>query len=183
MRSMVDVSHDFLKPVMHRDAVMIDATLGTGRDAAFFLKKARKVIAYEIQPETAARTAKQLKDDRLEIRVQSHAHIGDLDLEADGIIFNFGWDPAGDHSRTTEAVESLMAVKAALRKLRRKGRMALVFYPHAHGRKEARLILDWLETLDHRVYPCEKVQLINSPNSPFCVLIERMKTSDSPETE
>ena len=53
--------------------------------------------------------------------------------------------------------------------------MSLVFYPHAGGRREADLILDWLKTLDHRQYPCEKVELVNSDRSPFCVLIERRK--------
>ena len=109
MRSMVDVSHDFLKPVLHRDAVMIDATLGTGRDSAFFLKKARRVIAFEIQPETAARCRQAMEDPRLEIRVENHTGIRELDpaLEADGVIFNFGWDPAGDHQTVTQPQDSL----------------------------------------------------------------------------
>ncbi len=177
MRSMVEVSHDFLKPVLHRDAVMIDATLGTGRDSAFFLRKARRVIAFEIQPETAARCRQAMEDPRLEIRVENHTGIRELDpaLEADGVIFNFGWDPAGDHQTVTQPQDSLRAVQAALERLRVKGRMSLVFYPHADGRREADLILDWLKTLDHRQYPCEKVELINSGRSPFCVLIERRK--------
>ena len=137
MRSMVDVSHDFLKPVLHRDAVMIDATLGTGRDSAFFLKKARRVIAFEIQPETAARCRQAMEDPRLEIRVENHTGIRELDpaLEADGVIFNFGWDPAGDHQTVTQPQDSLRAVQAALERLRVKGRMSLVFYPHADGRR------------------------------------------------
>lgn len=181
MRSMVEVSHDFLKPVLHRDAVMIDATLGTGRDAAFFLKKARRVIAFEIQPETAARCRRRMPDERLEIRVENHIHIADLPLEADGIIFNFGWDPAGGHEVVTQAADSLKAVQAALEKLRVKGRMALVFYPHDQGRQEAQVIEEWLATLDHRRFPCEKVVLLNSPRSPWCVLIEKRKPASAAE--
>ncbi len=175
MKSMVELSHDFLKPVLHRDAIMIDATLGTGRDSAFFLTKARRVIAFEIQPETAARCRQRMNDPRLEIRVENHTHIADLDLEADGVIFNFGWDPEGSHDIVTQPEDSLTAVQAAQHCLRVKGRMALVFYPHARGRQEADRILAWLRTLDHRRYPCEKAELINSDRSPFCVLIERRR--------
>ena len=56
-------------------------------------------------------------------------------LEADGVIFNFGWDPAGDHQTVTQPQDSLRAVQAALERLRVKGRMSLVFYPHAGGRR------------------------------------------------
>ena len=39
MKSIVDQSHDFLKDVLHKGAICIDATLGWGKDTDFFLKK------------------------------------------------------------------------------------------------------------------------------------------------
>lgn len=32
MKSMVDLSHEFLKPVLHKQAICVDATLGQGKD-------------------------------------------------------------------------------------------------------------------------------------------------------
>ena len=37
MKSMVELSHDFLLPTLHSQAICIDATLGKGKDAQFFL--------------------------------------------------------------------------------------------------------------------------------------------------
>lgn len=37
MKSMVDLSHEFLKPVLHKQAICVDATLGQGKDTDFFL--------------------------------------------------------------------------------------------------------------------------------------------------
>ncbi|WP_288001727.1 hypothetical protein [Holdemanella sp.] len=36
MKSMVDLSHEFLKPVLHKQAICVDATLGQGKDTDFF---------------------------------------------------------------------------------------------------------------------------------------------------
>ena len=39
MKSMVDLSHEFLKPVLHKQAICVDATLGQGKDTDFFLSQ------------------------------------------------------------------------------------------------------------------------------------------------
>lgn len=50
MKSMVDVSHEFLKPVLHKQAICVDATLGQGKDTDFFLSQnVHKVYGFEIQ--------------------------------------------------------------------------------------------------------------------------------------
>ena len=50
MKSMVDLSHEFLKPVLHKQAICVDATLGQGKDTDFFLSQnVHKVYGFEIQ--------------------------------------------------------------------------------------------------------------------------------------
>ena len=52
MKSMVELSHDFLLPTLHSQAICIDATLGKGKDAQFFLDHSvKKVYGFEIQKE------------------------------------------------------------------------------------------------------------------------------------
>lgn len=173
---MVDVSHDFLRPVMHGQAVLVDGTLGTGRDTSFLLSKAGRVIAYEVQPEAVRRVRERIRDERLTIHLESHEHIADLKEEIDGAIFNFGWCPGLDPAIATEASSSLRGVQAAFEKLKVRGRMALVFYSHAGGRREAEVVLAWLKTLDASKAPVELVEMVNSPNSPFAVLVEKRRS-------
>lgn len=50
MKSMVDLSHEFLKSVLHKQAICVDATLGQGKDTDFFLSQnVHKVYGFEIQ--------------------------------------------------------------------------------------------------------------------------------------
>ena len=50
MKSMVDISHEFLKPVLHKQSICVDATLGQGKDTDFFLSQnVHKVYGFEIQ--------------------------------------------------------------------------------------------------------------------------------------
>ena len=67
MRSMVDESHLFLKPALHRRAVCVDATLGHGKDTAFFLSEGvQKVFAFEIQENILQNTMKKLEDPKVQ---------------------------------------------------------------------------------------------------------------------
>ena len=50
MKSMVDLSHEFLKSVLHKQAICVDATLGQGKDTDFFLSQnVHKVYGLKIQ--------------------------------------------------------------------------------------------------------------------------------------
>ena len=63
MKSIVDQSHDFLKDVLHKGAICIDATLGWGKDTDFFLKNnVRKVYGFEIQQVVFEQTVSNIKD-------------------------------------------------------------------------------------------------------------------------
>ena len=39
MKSMVELSHAFLQDILHPQALVIDATLGQGKDTLFFLQQ------------------------------------------------------------------------------------------------------------------------------------------------
>lgn len=153
MKSMSELAHEFLRPNLHPGAICIDATLGYGRDAEFFLnQKARRVYAYEVQPELARRTLNRLNHSHLTVFEHSHA-LMDKDLTAlagtiDAIIFNFGFDPHTLSGICTQKDSSLAAMKQALDLLRHKGRLALVFYPHEQGREEKEALMQELKDRD-----------------------------------
>ncbi len=172
MKSIVELSHAFLKPVLHRQAYCIDATLGRGKDSQFFLKEGvRKVYAFEIQEEVSFETKEKIKDQRLEVFVMSHERMDCIHHEIDAIIFNFGYCPNGNLSITTQADSSLIAVQKGLSLLKRKGRMALVFYPHESGMEEAKKIETYLKTLDSS-YDVIEIKKRNQ-HSPYLIGIEK----------
>lgn len=176
MKSMSELSHQFLKPALHQQAICIDGTLGYGRDAGFFLEQgAKHVYAYEIQPNLLAAALQNLSDPRIHALAKSHDQIGHdlghLQGKVDAVIFNFGYDPHTLQGIATTTDSSLAAIQAAVRLLRIKGRMALVFYPHPQGMQEKEAIFKWLETQLHleTTYICHPFK----HNSPSLLCIEK----------
>ena len=73
MRSAVEMSHLFLREALHPQAICVDATLGHGKDAQFFLEQGcRQVIAFEIQEDVLTDTIQRIADPRLEAYCQGH---------------------------------------------------------------------------------------------------------------
>ena len=61
MKSMVDLSHEFIRPVLHKQAICVDATLGQGKDTDFFLSQnVHKVYGFEIQRDVFESTKERL---------------------------------------------------------------------------------------------------------------------------
>lgn len=176
MKSMVEISHHFLKPALHKQAIAIDATLGQGKDSLFFLNcQAAKVYAFEIQKDLVDLARQKIQDDRFTVFEKGHeTMLETLSFEkraVDAVIFNFGWDPGQKKGIVSNPDTSLKAVLSALTLLKHKGRMALVFYPHLEGVEEKRQILDALQV-------CEDLEILLvdcafKNNAPSLALIEK----------
>ncbi len=177
MKSIVEQSHDFLLPCLHKGAICIDATLGNGKDTIFFLNhKVKKVYGFEIQEDILKFTLNIINNDKLIGILDGHEKmLNYVKEEIDAIIFNFGYCPDSDSDITTLPDTSLIAVKNALNTLKHKGRMVLVMYPHDQGRKEAELIEDYLKQVDHHLFYIEKSYQLNQDNSPYLIQIEKIK--------
>lgn len=182
MKSMVELSHDFLRPALHKQALCVDATLGNGQDTAWFLKKhARHVWGFEIQQDVLDQTTAKIADPRLEGICLSHARmdevLGDFQKEKiDAVIFNFGWCPRQDSGIETRPDSSLQAVQKAMSCLKVRGRMALVFYPHESWEQEAQGIEDYLSGQDPHVFAIQKTVQFNARQAPFLICIEKKKS-------
>lgn len=189
MMSMVELSHAFLKPVLHARAVCVDATLGQGKDSLFFLEQQPgQIHAFEIDPEIAAEAADRLENRRRQLQEQngcrtrlavhalSHHHmkevLSDLQGSVDAVIFNFGWYPKEAGRSQTLPETSACAVKQVLDLLRPKGRMALVFYPHDLAEEEEEAVLSVLEARRDSL-EVQKVKNLFVKSSPWVCLIQQ----------
>ena len=116
MKSMVDLSHEFIRPVLHKQAICVDATLGQGKDTDFFLSQnVHKVYGFEIQRDVFESTKKRLGNQRTCFYNVGHEHMEEyIHEEVDAILFNFGYFPKGDPKITTQSSSSVSAVRQAL---------------------------------------------------------------------
>ena len=156
MKSMVDLSHEFIRPVLHKQAICVDATLGQGKDTDFFLSQnVRIVYGFEIQRDVFESTKERLDDQRTCFYNVGHEHMEEyIHEEVDAILFNFGYFPKGDPKITTQSSSSVSAVRQALNLLKVKGRMALVMYPHESGQEEAKCMEQFLKGLTDTLVTC-----------------------------
>ena len=175
MKSMVDLSHEFLKPALHKQAICIDATLGQGKDTDFFLSQnVRIVYGFEIQKDVFESTKERLDDQRTCFYNVGHEHMEEyIHEEVDAILFNFGYFPKGDPKITTQSSSSVSAVRQALKLLKVKGRMALVMYPHESGQEEAKCMEQFLKT--QTTIQVQKVQNLLVDHCPYVLLIEKRR--------
>ena len=175
MKSMVDLSHEFLKPVLHKQAICVDATLGQGKDTDFFLSQnVHKVYGFEIQRDVFESTKKRLGNQRTCFYNVGHEHMEEyIHEEVDAILFNFGYFPKGDPKITTQSSSSVSAVKQALHLLKVKGRMAFVMYPHDMGKEEAICVEEFLKT--QTTIQVQKVQNLLVDHCPYLLLIEKRR--------
>lgn len=175
MKSMVDLSHEFLKPALHKQAICVDATLGQGKDTDFFLSQnVRIVYGFEIQRDVFESTKERLDDQRTCFYNVGHEHMEEyIHEEVDAILFNFGYFPKGDPKITTQSSSSVSAVRQALNLLKVKGRMALVMYPHESGQEEAKCMEQFLKT--QTTIQVQKVQNLLVDHCPYLLLIEKRR--------
>ena len=153
MRSLqiTDWCHAIFQTFVLRDGVYVDATMGKGRDTLFLCR----------------------------LILCGHEHM-DRYLapeRVDGICFNFGYLPGGDHRIATQAETSVAAVEQGLRLLKPGGVMSLCIYSGGDtGFAEKEALLGYLKKL-----PSEAYTVILSPyynrrgDPPLPVFVFRQK--------
>ena len=88
-------------------------------------------------------------------------------------MFNLGWLPGGDKSIYTLRETTLPAIKAALELLDKDGIINIAIYPgHEEGDLEGKMVAEYLASLKRYLYSCTKIQIINSPTSPYFFVVE-----------
>lgn len=156
--------------------IYIDATMGNGNDTLFLCRMAGRtghVKAFDIQRQALEATEKLLQEngvgERAELFLDSHTNMGLYQQEetVDGIFFNFGYLPGGDHSLATKPENSMKAVLTGLGLLKKGGVMSLCIYSGGHtGFEERDKILEMLKNLDSRKYVVILSTYYNRENNP-----------------
>ena len=152
--------HEFLKQHVAPGAFCIDATAGKGRDTALLCRLAGesgRVLAFAIKPDATAQTKALLAAEGLnaEVSLDTHANMEQYAAPetVDCVVFNFGRLPGGDPAVFTRADSSVAAIGAGARLLKPGGVMAIaLYYGKENGYDEKAAVLEYLRTLDDRMF-------------------------------
>ena len=88
-------------------------------------------------------------------------------------MFNLGWLPGGDKSITTLRETTMPAIEAAIDLMARDAILNVAVYPgHAEGDAEGNMICEYLASLSRHKVCATKVKILNSPTSPYFIVIE-----------
>ncbi|KNZ70741.1 putative rRNA methylase [Thermincola ferriacetica] len=181
--SPVKVAHLLMGNKIGPGATVIDATVGNGYDTLFLAEAVGvvgRVYGFDIQAEAIENTKLRLLKEGLLERVllfhEGHENLAHRVTEnIDGIMFNLGYLPGGDHRVITKPSTTIMALEGALKLLKPGGLATVVVYPgHEGGADEAQALDEYVAHLPKNTYSCVKITFVNrSRRSPYVLAIEK----------
>ena len=176
-----ELSHLLLALSVCEGDTVIDATAGRGRDTCFLsalVGVSGQVWAFDIQEEACRATKAALECQNLAEQVRiicdDHAHMAAYDIPpAAAVVFNLGWLPGSNH-RIVSGEKTVLALQAALDKLKEGGALVVVAYPgHPEGAAEYTAVLGWLTSLPQRKAKSLQINLPANKQAPVVLLIEK----------
>lgn len=181
MFQLLDIAKDFLRQAnIAPDGILADFTMGNGHDTLYLasLVPNGRVYAFDVQPEALENTRARLQDagvTNVELILDSHANAKKyIPAPIEAGMFNLGYRPGGDKSVHTMRESTLPAVRDAVEMLKKGGVLVVSVYPgHAEGQREGELLLEMLASYDKKTYCVSHFHLVNSPDAPFIIAIEK----------
>jgi hypothetical protein len=88
-------------------------------------------------------------------------------------MFNLGYLPGSDKKVTTMRSTTLPAIEAAIELMDKDAIILIAVYPgHKEGEEEGKLVCEYLSTLSRYKVCATRINILNSPTSPFFIIIE-----------
>lgn len=182
MFQLLDIAKGFLNQANIKDnSVLADFTMGNGHDTLYLcsLVPKGKVYAFDIQKEALENTRARLDEAGVtadaNLILDSHANAKKyIDGTIDAGMFNLGYRPGGNKSVHTMRESTLPAVRDAVDMLKKGGILVISVYPgHDEGRIEGEMLLEMLAEYDKKLYCVSHFHLVNSPDAPFVIAVEK----------
>ena len=160
----------------------VDFTMGNGHDTEFLCRtvgESGHVWALDIQKQAVESTAANLAASGCPLVYtlinDSHHNVKKyVDVPIRAGMFNLGYLPGGDKRITTLRTTTMPAVEAALDLLAPDGILCIAVYPgHAEGEAEGKMLAEYLSTLPRWQLCATRIRILNSPTSPYFIIVER----------
>lgn len=176
-RSILNKVNQIIEDNVKKDDYTIDMTCGNGNDTLFLAKHSKKVFGFDIQDVAIDNTKKLLKENNVnnyELFNTSHDKIDNVLKDYKGkislILFNLGYLPGGDKNITTNHKITLNALRKSFNILNNKGIILIVVYLHTEGKKEEKVIKDYLINNNIKFEEYHNTNNINAPYLIKCYL-------------
>lgn len=165
----------FLSQAVERGDTIIDATLGNGNDASLVLELVGEhgfLIGFDIQQEAIDQSRARLSrynNSQYELILDSHHLMGNYThgKPIKGVIFNLGYLPKADKTKTTLWHTTQIAVESACEIILPGGFIAITTYPgHETGAEENEALNCWLKDFDQKRFEVSRFEMLNQINHP-----------------
>ena len=172
----------FLSSHIKEGDTVADFTMGNGNDTLWLSRAVGdngRVYSFDIQETALVNTRKRLVEngapENYTLILDSHSNLKNhIPCKIKAGVFNLGYLPGADKSKTTLRTTTEIAVRDAMEKLDADGVLLVAVYPgHEEGALEGEMLYDILSKYTRFEYCISKFQIINSPTSPYFFLIEK----------
>lgn len=181
MLDLLELHKEFICRHLKAGDTAADFTMGNGHDTEFLSKRvgeSGKVYAFDIQEAAVKSTRESLKragcpENYTLICDSHHKALEYIKEPIKAGMFNLGYLPGGDKRITTMRETTMPAVRAAIELLAPDGILNVAVYPgHEEGDAEGKMLTEYLSTLDRRKICVTQIKILNSPTSPYFMVIE-----------
>ena len=181
MIDLLDLQKHFILTHLKEGDVAVDFTMGNGHDTEFLSKTVGEnghVYAFDVQEMALASTKKHLSEvgcpENYTLILDSHHNVKKyVPTKIKAGMFNLGYLPGSDKSVTTMRETTLPAIEAAIDLMDRDAIILVAVYPgHAEGEAEGKMICEYLASLSRYKVCATRINILNSPTSPFFIIIE-----------
>ena len=181
MIDLLDLQKHFILTHLKEGDIAVDFTMGNGHDTEFLSKtvgESGHVFAFDIQEMALASTSENLKKagcpSNYTLILDSHHNVKKyVDTPIKAGMFNLGYLPGSDKKVTTMRSTTLPAIEAAISLMDKDAIILIAVYPgHAEGDAEGKMICEYLSTLSRHKVCATRVNILNSPTSPFFIIVE-----------
>lgn len=182
MLDLLELQKYFICRHLREGGVAVDFTMGNGHDTEFLCRtvgESGKVFAFDIQEQAVESTRKNLDASGCPhvynlIHASHHRVREFVDCPINAGMFNLGYLPGGDKRITTLRETTMPAVEAAIELLAPDGILCIAVYPgHAEGEAEGEMLSEYLSTLPRWQLCATKIKILNSPTSPYFIIVEK----------
>lgn len=181
MIDLLELQKYFILRHLGEGDIAVDFTMGNGHDTEFLSKTVGEfghVFAFDVQEQALASTSEHLAKcgcpDNCTLILDSHHNVKKyVDVPIKAGMFNLGYLPGSDKKITTMRSTTLPAIEAAISLMAPDAVILIAVYPgHPEGEEEGKLICNYLSSLSRYKLCATKINILNSPTSPFFIVVE-----------
>jgi len=186
-QSHLDLAHTYWETHLKKTSppyVIVDATCGNGYDTLALAKMALihtegALYGIDAQEEAIERTQRRLRSElsaevmnKISLAHQSHATFPTEIPECDLVVYNLGYLPGGDKTKTTHPSTTLLSLHHALSRMKKGGLISMTCYPgHIEGAEEEEALLEYTSQLPPQEFLVCHHRINNRSQAPSLLLI------------